>query len=501
MSRFLPLIVCVAAFALFAATIQSTPFSDGVYLSAKVAAGPKPYYNALYIPAGWAFHRAFEPLFGWSAFTALGWFSALCGAGAAGLLARGLQRLGSTPLSVVSWSAFFIVTPGVWFFSTCVEVHGIQLLGATAATLLAWRARSCRRGRALALLYAACALALLSHLTTVLLLPGLALLARGRGDSVDEDVEPKGLGLRGLPWRAVLAAHGALFVLALGVFWIYSGNEEGLSRSNPLQALGVFGRKYIDKIQGGRFYGPAEIANFLDAELLQPAGLLVICPLIALSARGRAALHWPALLALLPYVVVLPEGGIREGGAYFLSFYPLFVLAAADSWNELVTRPSWRKFGPAALVSFVLLQALSGAMRWSRAENELDAREWVTLVEPHTPPGSLVFTRSLARFHALKYGELSRTRTRQVDLNREFEMVPRSGWEKEALHNLGVARTFLQNGSRVFLDADFLDAEERPASHERFEELLRRQPLRLAPIPADAVRPLLYELVLEDAGG
>lgn len=488
-SRYALLVVFLVALGLFAATVQTTAFSDAVYLSAKVESGPKPYYNALYLPLGWAFHRLVSLVLDWDAFEALGLFSALCGAGAAAFLAVCLRRIGCSPGWRIAWGLFFVVTPGVWFFSTTVEVHSIQLLGTSAATAMCLLARRESPGRALALVYAACALALLSHLTTVLILPGFVVLARGDGPGV-------GLGLKGLPWKATLLVHVGLLVVVVGVFWAYSANPTGLSRSNPLEALEVFFRKYVTKLKNGRFYGPSEIADFLGGEFLRPAGLLAVLPLVRVFAPRRNRLFLPAFVAALPYLVLLPQGGIREQGGYFVSFFPLFVLATADSVAAIGERaPARARWIEGGLVVLLVVQAWLGWSRVAEAESGVDARDWTAEVEEEVPRTSVVFTTSLARMHALKYGELRILAP--VDLNREFEMTPVAGFDREANHWLGVAAKNIGQGLRVFFDADFFDARERPESHRRLEELLATKPVRLEPLPSPPEPALLYELFLE----
>jgi hypothetical protein len=486
----LALAVFASALALYGLTRQTVAFSDGVLMAARVARdGPVPYYNVLYLPLAWAFTTLLRPLAGWDAYVALGWFSAACGAASAVVLLRSLARSGIATGTAVGWIAVFALTPGVWFFATTAEVHALQLLGVCVAVDLALAARTRTPARALGLVLLASALALLAHLTTVLLLPGLLVLASGGAPG-------RGLRLGAIPARAWIATAAALLAGAAALAWVFSSDSERLARTNPLQMLVVFGREYARRMASGGLYAPDEVVAFLDAELVRPAALLLLAPFLGLAARRAHRLLVATGVAALPYLVLLPQGGVREGGAYYLSLYPLFVLAGAVATDELRQRwpgPAW---GIALAVALGALGALGaqGALAWRRIErwaDQIDPRVWAERVAAIAPPESDVFTVSLPRWHALlqegKYGG--------IDLRRELELVPRSLWDQEVRAWLGIAGGDLRAGRRVYLDADLFDDPDAPPFFRRFAEILGETPVRLEPRPPDVEHPLLYEVI------
>jgi hypothetical protein len=483
------LVVFLLALGLYAATVQTAAFGDAAYLCDKVETGPTPYYNALYLPLGWAFHRLFGLVLGWGVFEGLGYFSALCGASAAVVLLLCLARIGCPLRWRVAWVLLLVLTPGVWFFSTTVEVHAIQLLGVSAAVGLCLIAREQSPGRALALVYAACATALLCQLSTVLVLPGLVFLARGARPG-------SGLSWKGLSWRAPVLINLALLVVIATVLLSYSRKPLEVSQSNPFDALVLFLDEYLTKIRNGRFYGPLEILDFLRAELWRPAALLLVLPLLRIFSGPRNRLFLPALVASLPYVLFLPQGGIREHGGYFLSLFPFFLLAGADAVAALLERrPSRAGLFAGVLALALVVQGWLGWQLLEEAGSRMDARSWARQVEAIVPQRSLVFTISQARRQFLKLGE--KRIVAPIDLDREFETTPVDGLKREVNLWLGLASQNLKEGLRVFVDADFLDAPERPESHRRFEELLVRKPVRIEPLPPPPATPVLYELTPE----
>ncbi len=475
------------ALALYGATRQEQTFSDGVHLASMVSGGPAPYYNAAYVPLGWLLHRAFAASVGWSVPDALGWLSALAGAAAVAVLAVTLHRLvrrvdaqRATPLAL-AWAALVALTPGTWFFATTVEVHSVQLLGAALATHLALAARDAQARRATALLAAACAAAMLTHLVHALLLPGLVVLARA------------GVGREPLRWRAAAARIGvvALVLALLGALVFLQARATDAQRAthaNPAGVLVVFGRMLADGLRTRGLFGPSEVGAFLAAELLRPAGALAL-GLVALLFARRAGLRAGGLVAALPFLVVLPQGGIREDGAYYLSLYPLLALALADG----TARWTGRRGAGLARVALALVVALAlaqGAFGWRRLrayDTGPGPLEWTRAIEQTTEADAYVITGSLPRMHALSSFGGSRL---AVDARRELDLVPRRLWDAQIEKLLQGAGTALRAGRAVYVDADLLEGDARAEPVRRFADALRRLPLRLDPRPPQ--EPLVY---------
>ena len=207
------LLVFGPALALYLATGSDHFFSDGVHLTAMVEGGPRPYYNLLYVPLGWALDRGLGASIGLDVAGSLRLLSALSVALSAGLLALALRRRGTGPWVAAAWLTAFVLAPSIRFFATTIEVHALQLLGLSCATLLALSAARLPRRAALLRVGAAVALALSVHLTSVLLVPALLLAAKGTGGE-------HGLSLKPGPILGLLAAA---VVLAPLLLWLGGG--------------------------------------------------------------------------------------------------------------------------------------------------------------------------------------------------------------------------------------------------------------------------------------
>ena len=473
----LPLFVFAAAFLLYALTRRPGTFSDAVMLAQRVEVGATPNYNALYLPLGWAFHRGLQPLLGWDAFTALSWLSVLAGAASAALLCRMLQRFVSEPLALFGWCLLFLLAPGVWFFSASVEVHAIQLACVTFATSLAWRARTAAPGRAPILLALALWIGLLGHLTSVLLMPAWFLLALGDGSG-------RGLGWRRESrkgWSLAIGVSLALVAAVIGVFRSF-----GSQHKDPFEMFSFFAKYMQARFEGGGLFAAAEVADFLGQELVVPAGLLLLVGLIALFQRGDKRLSLAVLVAVLPYLVVLPFGGIRENGAYYLSLFPLFVLGAAKVVQA-------RSAGHAAGLALVFLAFVQAFLGWRHVKDPgEDAREWAAELHAACPQGSVIYTSNLPRWHALSY---VKPPFAAVDVWRVFEMMPASTWDDSVGGTVALMDQALDAGQHVFVDVDlFVRSEEQEGVRRLVKVFDEHFPARI-PVPAED--PLVFEFVRE----
>lgn len=473
-ARWLAPAVCFSlAFVLYGLTRRAGTFSDAVQLAERVREGPTPYYNALYLPLGWAFHAALAPLLAWDTWQALAWLSVASGALAVALCWRMLEGSGASLAARAAWCGLFALAPAVWFFAASVEVHALQLACVTGATLLAARAREAPSARAPFLVAAALLLALVGHLSTVLLAPALVLLALGRR-------EGRGLALRALPWRALLGAAAAVALVLVLVGVAFRSFGEG--RKGPLEMLGFFWTFLRARVRESGLFPAGEVASYLRRELVAPAGLLSAALVLGLAPRDR---RLALATALAPYVLVLPQGGIRENGAYYLSLLPIGVLAGARALA------GWRGAG-AVLALALVPQAVLG---WRAAVADgggEDARVWAVEVRRLCPEGSVLYTATLPRWHAASYVVPP---FEAVDVWRVLEMMPSSAWDLYAEVSVQEVRKGLAAGKRVFADVDLFEGPDRPESVRRLAAAFERAFPERKPVPAAGA------LVLELAQG
>lgn len=462
---------------LYLATLQADTFSDGLHLAQLAAESPEPYYHVLYLPVAWAFHAAFGGLLGGDAVASLQLLSAVATAGALALLARTLVRDGLEPATAALWLVVAAMAPAVWFFATTAEVHGLQLLAVTGAILLAERAREAAPTGAIVRLAVACVLAIASHVTAVLVVPGLVVLAFRR--------EPG----RGVGARALLgAAVGAILLLGAAEL-AARGSESERSALRPLNVLWIYTNDFLIRgLETRGLFGAGEMLENLAEEVLLPAGTL-LAALLALAVREqrRVAL---ALVASAPaYLLVFPQTGIPEEGGYTLTLFPLLALLGG---RALV---GWRLAPSAALPVFALLVAPQVALAratFERHREEPEARAWVAELPADLPPTALVWTTSLTRMNALR--DLHGVPGGRP-LEYEFRMVPRHHWPVGIQAQFETATEAFRAGRRVFLDAALLDAS-RAEPVRRFVAELRGKQVDLVPVGAPDADALLHEVTL-----
>ena len=444
-----------------------------------------PHYNFLYLPLAHFFHRATGALFGWDGYRSIEAFSAVCVALSVAVVTRGLGRYRIGDAARVGLGLVFAVTPSVWFFATVGEVHGLQLLSVAIGTELALRARDARSNIAVAWTAGAVALVLMTHLSTVLIVPGLVLLARGK--------EPnRGLALWGREsaWTWI----GALGLAGIGVVAAFSLGGGGGRLSVPAQMFGLFVSEFWGRISEGILFTPAEMAGFLAAEFVIPAaGWLPLAVAAGFVVRKRR-LGLPVLVAVVPYLLVLPQGGVRELGAYYLSLLPLLVHFVAAAIEEMKERGQGARIIVPAIGATLALHVGVGAVRQADQAHRRDAREWATEAFALCSTTDSVFVvSSLPRQHAILLDREKRIGA--DDYRRRFELVPASFLDQEIRVRLSTLGGDIAHGNRVLIDSEILVGDERPAVFLRFEELLRDLPLELVPLPAGDETPLLFEIL------
>lgn len=485
------------AFVLALLLPEGRSFSDTIYLVGRVESGAPPYYNIAYVPLG----QLFRALFG-------GWLgtegallllsAAAVGAGVA-LTADLAQRLGAGTRGTVLSGLLLAFAPGVVFFGGVIEVHAVQFLGASAALWLAWRARGAEPRRAWLLLGASMLVAMLAHLSNLLLLPGLVALAwRPRRDA-DHGCR---LSKRGLP------ALGLLAVAALAAALLLIKSDFATWSVHPaLQWLGtllVFGDTFLSGFAERGFFTLVEAAHYLGAELVMPLGLLVVGFLGgAFVAFGRgahesASFARRALFACLPALLVLPQGGVLERGGYFMSYAPLLAILCGLSAAELRGLPRRAVFFGSVLIGAQLALAL-GARDTFRAQNP-EARIWAHATAAELQPGDSVLVAGLSRTFALA---AAAPRCHVRDLARDLALVPdraRTEMLERVLTERLSAEAFpgdlwLDADLLPGLTADQLDGEApAPAFRESwqahlFELLTKASPVPVSLVPLDLGAP------------
>lgn len=483
-----PLVFALALLA-YAATPWANVYSDGIHLARLVEASPQPYYNVLYVTLGWLVHRGLRPLLGWEAFEALRWMSLVCAAASAAVAARLARRAGWGARGQLGWGALFALTPGVWFFAQTVEVHGLQILGAALATELALVARGRERRIAIALVAAAALLVVLTHATAVLFVPALLALAQGADAS------------RGVPVERLLRGKGLLWTLgstalAAAVVWFLAFRVERSPWLRPVQAPVGFGVAYLERLRDDPLFGPGEMLSYVVDELVRPSGLLLPAALLGLFVAGRRRGAFGFLALLVPYFVLFLQSGVREGGGYFTTLYPLMLWLGAATCARL-RLPRGAPFAAAVAAMLLLAQGLLAWRHRAQLDRGRDARAWIAEVEEVCPPGSVLVTVSLPRWHALSY---SPARYAGTDLLRQFQLAPFSEVEAVAREWLGIIGNDVVSGKRTFLDADLFAGTDEPPYYSVFRRLLAEMPARLEPRPDRAGRPLMFEVLATDAG-
>lgn len=474
--------LALAFAALYAAWPVGREFSDALFLENRVAAGGRPYYNAAYLPLAAAWWRLLAPT-GIELTRALELFSALPMGALVGCTALWLGTLGASRASAAFWAALVGLSAVALFFSGIVEVHALQGLFALGALASAERASRVRTRFALPLLCFGAALAVAGHISHLLLLPGLWLLARRRAPGLGVPLGPREL------------AFAALLGAALGAGAWFLNTEAGRAHwHGSLQWLGTFGF-FAGILWGGLMeHGPArpsDVGLYWRDEWLVPVGLLALGPLLALvrlmgGARGSAvpapsgaggdlgAVAGRAALASLPAFLILPQTGVLERGGYTVSYLALLALLGAYGTQRGPAAAHAR--GPLLLAAAVLLaaQALLAAFdRRAFLAHEPPTAEWVAFAREHAGPEDSLYTASLAKFfHADAAGGIGTLGYWRLTL----DILPGPARRKWQLDQLTEALTRHMGGGRLWLDAALFDVPPRRRWQRDLREILFETP-------------------------
>lgn len=482
-----PLVLGLVALAVYLALPLERYFSDSFYLVDRVEVGAPPYYNVAYVPLGRLVDLALGSWLGTE--RALEVLSALAAAGAVGLTVGIARSLGLGGLAQVATGLLLLAAPGCLFFAGVIEVHAVQLLGAALSLRLALAAGRARGAVAWLLFVAAALVAMTTHLSHLLYLPGLLALAWGRED---EDPGPGGMLDRGSEQRVGLAFGQAgvpwLLGLALGltavIVLLVRADFDSWSVHPALQWLGtliVFGRTFVFSLWERGLFTFGESLDYLRVELLGAHGLLVLgfaaglWSSFALEDGACRRLARRGLVASLPLLLVLPQGGVLEHGGYFLTLAPLMAL-------QLGIVLGHRRHGstPAIVAALMVLTQLALGLRgWAEFRSaEPDARAWSTVVAAQLLPGDSVLVSSLGRTFSLAD---ERPEVRVRDLARDLAMEPDRGRVHLLKSVLNQRLTDPAFPGDLWLDGDLLPdfdpamppVEGAPAwQHELFAQLL-----------------------------
>jgi hypothetical protein len=459
-----------ACAALYALLPLEREFSDSHSLTYGLLARADPYYNIAYLPLGQLLYALLMPL-GASAAQTLTFLSAIGMATTVAGTQAWLARLG-IPRGPALWACAAVgLAPAALFFGGVVEVHAPQAAFAAWGLYLAERARNLPRRRALMVIVAAGALALVGHLSHLLLLPGLWWLARGPSGA------PGVLGVRGLPLDARWLGAGAVGVgLLLALAWFMqtpAGEPLWVPGLVWVGMLGNFAGQWLATLRQHGLFGPGDVGFYMWQEWARPAGLLAAAPAAALTAwavgrfesvppaarlvAGRAA------LASVPAILILPQTGVLERGGYYISYLPVMALLTATAVLAFAPRrdPNVLRSPRAnGLVLLALAAQFSLALRdrHNFRAHEPPPFEWLDFVQQHVGPEDTLFVDSLAKyFQAASHGRLPGV----MDLRRGLDLVPARNRRRGMGNTLASALSRHLEHGNLFFDAALLDGPPR----------------------------------------
>lgn len=281
---------------------------------------------------------------------------------ALGVLYTALVRAGARRSGALVGTLLLAMTPSALFFATTVEVHGLQLLGASVGLLCAVHmARP--SSPSLAALWAWSLLAIVAlgatHPMNLQAGGGLAVLFL------------VGLRARGASTRAMLlvAALAALGVAAVAVLVSYGYlDRQGWSVGVLLDS---FKWRWSAPAPGSEL--PAPLANGLHA-VIEPAAWLLLVGALGLLSLGRKkrGLGLGLLAWVLVPALVLMGPDFTERGAYFIVALPALALGAGHLASQS------RVLGAICLVALLgqAQLAIQGIRAWDQPAPE-EAQAWL----------------------------------------------------------------------------------------------------------------------------
>lgn len=493
------------------------PWGDGLGILAALGdtsgANPRAYHVGYAVLARAAV--ASGQAFGLAPETAALGLSRLALALGAGLCVLTAAALGARPLAALGWTLVALASPSLLFFGGAVEVHAVQFLGSALALALVVRGRRCAsiwlRG---VVAVVAAALALVLHLSHLLLLPALFVLAVGERGSVRGSGSGSGGGAHGargadadprarrrdLAWLGVLALCVLGAATAVGcLVWFRAaapGTPPPAGLARPAFYLGQYQQLFLEFKASFGWFGPIGMARHFAAEGLGQGGFVWLAGALALAfGRGRARFATAVLVVV--YVLVVSQAGLRERGGYYVSVMPWFVALGAAA-----TAGRGRAW---CLVPWLVLpmQIWLGWSELARYAQRPDARSWARAVVEVVDEPCTVFTSDMVRLSALP---LERDGFDGLQWNQQFEYTPRANWDRVLRVPYEQALVAALANGRVYLDPAIVGhgraVHERAAWQRWAAGLLERPDVALEPVVRlageRAGEALLLELVVAD---
>ena len=332
----------------------------------------------------------------------------------------------------------------VWFYATCIELHGIQLF--FAAALTAWVVRVLLdEGKVVsapvtALLAAGPAGA---HMTGILLLPAVAAFLYGTRKRVRS-------------WR-----RGAALFIAFAALWFW-GSASRAAAPRHVQ----FGLRSL--LEAPDF-------ELFRREILAPQGTLfvagMLCAVVLYLRRRR--LDTATLCCTLVYLAFLPFAAsvdIAERGAYFVCLVPVSLALVAAFWRRLPP------VADALLVVLIALNTRASLTRVSAWRNDFPQASWARQLIAEAEGRGVVMTYDMEEFWAVHRHSRMRAFCLFEDVELEAPATRRYAEQliRQALEDGGdvyATRRFLNepnHGVPAFLDLleDWLGAPEWKAGGE-----------------------------------
>lgn len=433
-------LVFLGLYALFRALRQESFWGDGRFLVFWLENGRWGYYHLAYLPVAEVVQHTLGALLGWKAVDTLYFVSAASGAAAGAFLFLACTVAGTGRAPSAAAVALLASAPVVWFYSTSIEIHALQLLAASAALL--WAARAWSRGRlggnpvAPGVVLAGVST---SHLSGITWTPAMLFLAWA--------------GKRG-------ESRGRRLVGVLVCLIVFAAVYLGSTRFRLASSLADRAERFTDS--------PSPLGAVVR-EVLAPAAGIVSLALIALLDRARsdprALLSRPAVtsfliaLALVPFAFLID---VAEHGAYFISLAPLFAFWVAR-WIE-------RRRG---LLVWALVAGAVGGQAYL-AWNEVSEWEgvpvppWVEELQAESGDETVLFTMDrqaggIAFRHTRMIAFTIGPGAKNIDLS-DAAMRKRA---------LGVVQKRTAQGYRIAITRNVLEADD-PATRSFVHELTQR---------------------------
>lgn len=390
--------------------------------------------------------------------------SVLPAALALGVLTALLQTVHRRIGLALAGALVLAATPSAFFFGTTIEVHGLQLMGATVGFAAAWCAAHPRPGAGLGSLVGWVLLAAAALITT-----HPTNLAAGLGLTV---FLWRGLRARGVSRSAARRVFVALGLAAVGLAglaaWLYFDAQAGRTPANAMVPL------LWEPSRTATSGLPQPLHNVLEA-VVKPAGVLLVLGWAGLGvARARAnapgafplsaSAHGALWLWTLGPAVALAGPDFHEGGAYFLVALPALTFGLVLGARAL---------GPSVpallLVAAANASLTAGRIADANAPAPLDQQKFLAGLAAVTDGRGLYLARTQAEADLVE-----RHLGIPTENLRYFVVLPPAERAFFVAKIGAWGRALVERGEPLFLHADALaEAARRPSLAEALTELSR----------------------------